>query len=76
MWLLLRGRLVRSLALLAFGLAMLAIQAYIFFGPPPTSDRSAAWTALIAYAAFAAVIWWLQDHGARVKTGTKLRCTF
>jgi hypothetical protein len=55
---------------------MLAIQAYIFFGPPPTSDRSAAWTALIAYAAFAAVIWWLQDHGARVKTGTKLRCTF
>jgi len=76
MWLLLRGSLVRSLPLLAFGLAMLAIQAYIFFGPPPTSDRSAAWTALIAYAAFAAVIWWLQDRGARVRTGTNLRCMF
>ena len=30
----------------------------------------------IAYAAFAAVIWWLQDRGARVRTGTNLRCMF
>jgi hypothetical protein len=39
-----------------FGLVMLAIQAYIFFGPPPVSDRAAAWTALVAYAVFAAVV--------------------
>ncbi|HEV7670507.1 MAG TPA: hypothetical protein VGS22_18465 [Thermoanaerobaculia bacterium] len=36
----------------------------VFFGPPPTSDRAAAWTALIAYSVFAAVIWWLQDRRA------------
>jgi hypothetical protein len=34
----------------------LAIQAYIFFGPPPASDKAAALTALAAYAIFAAVI--------------------
>jgi hypothetical protein len=39
-----------------FGLIMLAIQAYIFFGPPPASDKTAALTALAAYAIFAAVI--------------------
>lgn len=38
-----------------FGLVMLAIQAYIFFGPPPVSDKAAAWTALVAYGVFAAV---------------------
>jgi len=35
---------------------MLAIQAYVFFGPPPASDKAAAATALIAYAVFAVVI--------------------
>jgi len=63
-WLCLRGRLARSLGTLAFGVLMLAIQAYVFFGPPPTSDRAAASTALIAYAVFATVIWWLQDRRA------------
>ena len=67
-WLCLRGRLARSLGTLVFGVLMLAIQAYIFFGPPPTSDRAAASTALIAYAVFAAAIWWLQDR--RAVTGT------
>jgi hypothetical protein len=67
MWLYLRGRLARSLGTLVFGVLMLGIQAYIFFGPPPTSDRAAASTALIAYAVFAIVIWWLQDR--RVVTG-------
>ena len=38
-----------------FGLVMLAIQVYVFFGPPPVSDRAAAWTALAAYAVFGAV---------------------
>ena len=63
-WLCLRGRLARSPGTLAFGVLMLAIQAYVFFGPPPASDRAAASTALIAYAVFAAVIWWLQDRRA------------
>jgi hypothetical protein len=63
-WLCLRGRLASSLGTLAFGVVMLAVQAYVFFGPPPTSDRAAASTALVAYALFAAVIWWLQDRRA------------
>src|SRR6058998_1807472 len=39
----------RRLATAAFGLVMLGIQAYIFFGPPPASDKAAAATALAAY---------------------------
>lgn len=61
-WLCLRGRPPRSFGTLVFGVVMLGIQAYVFFGPPPTSDRAFAWTALIFYAAFALVIWWLQDR--------------
>ena len=49
-WFCLRGRLARSLGTMVFGVLMLAIQAYVFFGPPPASDRAAAWTALVAYA--------------------------
>ncbi len=64
MWLCLRGRLARSLGTLVFGALMLAIQGYVFFGPPPASDRAAASTALIAYAVFAVAIWWLQDRRA------------
>jgi len=63
-WLLLRGRPVRSYGTLVFGVVMLGIQAYVFFGPPPTSDRAFAWSAIIAYAAFALAIWWLQDRRA------------
>ena len=65
-WLCLQGRLARSLGTLALGVLMLAIQAYVFFGPPPASDRAAASTALIAYAIFAIAIWWLQDRRAVV----------
>jgi hypothetical protein len=43
-----------------FGCAMLALQAYIFFGPPPVSIQATAWTALAAYALFAGVIAWLE----------------
>jgi len=63
-WLCLRGQLARSFGTLGFGVLMLGIQAYIFFGPPPTSDRAIAATALIAYAVFAIAIWWLQDRRA------------
>ena len=63
-WLCLRGQLARSFGTLGFGVLMLGIQVYIFFGPPPTSDRAIAATALIAYAVFAIAIWWLQDRRA------------
>ncbi|PYO86755.1 MAG: hypothetical protein DMD58_16025 [Gemmatimonadetes bacterium] len=55
MWLYLRHT-ARRTAMLAFGVVMLAIQAYVFFGPPPASDKAAAATALIAYAVFAVVV--------------------
>src|SRR2546427_1065216 len=63
-WLCLRGSPGRSVATVAFGILMLAIQAYVFFGPPPPSGRAAASTALIAYAVFAGAVWWLQDRRA------------
>ena len=55
MWLYVRHT-ARRTAMLVFGVIMLGIQAYVFFGPPPASDRAAAATALIAYAVFAVVI--------------------
>jgi len=61
-WLRTRDRLGHSLGTLVFGIVMLAIQAYVFFGPAPSSDRAAASTALISYVVFAAIIWWLQDR--------------
>ena len=39
----------------AFGIVMLAIQAYVFFGPPPASSAAFAVTALAFYAVFALV---------------------
>jgi len=56
MWLYFRTAAGRRGAIGAFGLLMLAIQAYVFFGPPPVSDRAAAATALGAYAVFAVII--------------------
>ena len=65
MWLCLGARVLRSPAILIFAVLMLALQVYVFFGPPPGSDRMAAWTALVAYGVFAAVIWWLEDRTGR-----------
>jgi len=56
MWLYLREGTARRTAMLVFGVVMLGIQAYVFFGPPPASRNAAAATALIAYAVFAGVI--------------------
>jgi len=53
-------------AMIGFGIVMLALQAYIFFGPPPSSDRAAAITALGAYILFAAVIGVLERRATRV----------
>ena len=42
------------------GVVMLAVQAFVFFGPPPSSDRAAAVTAIGSYLLFAAVAGWLE----------------
>jgi len=56
MWLYLRLSPVRRTAFLVFGVIMLAIQVYVFFGPPPSSANAAAATAIVAYALFAFII--------------------
>ena len=45
-----------------FGVVMLAIQGYVFFGPPPTSPVAAAGTALGSYIVFALVAAWLDRN--------------
>jgi len=61
----LRAEYARRLGIIAFGVVMLGIQAYVFFGPPPASPSSAAATALAAYGLFAFVIWFLADRTER-----------
>jgi membrane-bound metal-dependent hydrolase YbcI (DUF457 family) len=56
MWLWFRMGVQRRAAIGLFGIVMLGTQAYIFFGPPPLSDKAAAATAFAAYLVFAAVI--------------------
>jgi len=51
---------VRRMPMIVFGLIMVGIQAYVFFGPPPVSANAAAVTALLAYGAFALVIRYLE----------------
>ena len=55
MWIYLRHT-ARRTAMLVFGVVMLGIQAYVFFGPPPSSDKAAAGTAFASYVIFALVI--------------------
>jgi hypothetical protein len=64
----LRLRPTRRTGIMIFGLIMLGVQAYIFFGPPPVSPAAAASTALAAYVIFAVVIWWLADRPAAART--------
>jgi hypothetical protein len=49
-----------SFGIVIFGFVMLAFQAYVFFGPPPSSDKAAAVTALVLYSAFAGTAYWLD----------------
>ncbi len=49
-----------------FGILMLAIQCYVFFGPPPPSPGAAAITALVSYVVFAAVAQWLDRRRKHV----------
>src|SRR6267143_5005844 len=65
MWLYFRLGTARRMAMLVFGLAMLAIQTYVFFGPPPPSDKAAAATALVSYAVFAVIIRVLERRAVR-----------
>jgi hypothetical protein len=58
----LRHRPGRRGLVVLFGLAMLAVQAYVFFGPPPASGAAVAATALGSYAVFALISWWLADR--------------
>ena len=66
LWLFFSSGIKRRGAMMVFGLLMLAIQAYIFFGPPPSSDRAAALTALAAYLVFAAVIRVLERRAMNI----------
>ena len=50
----------RRAGVVVFGALMLAIQVFVFFGPPPGSDRQAAATAIAAYVVFAALAAWLE----------------
>ena len=50
--------------LLVFAVVMFFIQAYVFFGPPPVSDKAAAVTALVAYFIFAAAAYFLEKQRA------------
>ena len=52
--------LVGRYGMVIFGVLMLGIQSYVFFGPPPSSDKAAAVTALASYFIFAAVAFWLE----------------
>jgi len=47
-----------------FGVVMLAVQAFVFFGPPPSSDGAAAVTAIGSYLLFAAVAGLLERQRA------------
>jgi len=64
-----QAQLVRGSLTIVFGAVMLAIQAYIFFGPPPVSGSAAALTALVSYALFAAVIHLLERRRS-LRAGT------
>jgi membrane-bound metal-dependent hydrolase YbcI (DUF457 family) len=49
-----------------FGVVMLAIQSYIFFGPPPVSPAAAAITALVSYVLFAVLAEWLARQRRQI----------
>ncbi|HEX6104814.1 MAG TPA: hypothetical protein VFZ26_04480 [Gemmatimonadales bacterium] len=67
MGLYLRRRPQGRAGLIAFGLVMLAIQAIVFFGPPPVSDRAVAMMALASYGIFAGIVgWWEHRQGGPV----------
>ncbi|HEV7706085.1 MAG TPA: hypothetical protein VGO46_17440 [Gemmatimonadaceae bacterium] len=70
-WWCFRENLSRAKGTFVFGVLMVALQTYIFFGPPPASDKAFAWTAIAGYVVLALVIWWLQDrHPSEARSAT------
>jgi hypothetical protein len=63
-WLCIQAGLLRRRPALVFGAVMLVIHVIVFFGPPPASDRAAAYMALIGYIVFAGIIARVE-HGPR-----------
>jgi len=61
MWLYLKAA---RYSMIVFGILMACVQAYVFSGSPPASDRAAAMTALASYVIFAAVAAWLDRSSA------------
>jgi hypothetical protein len=64
LWIYFRTGISQRAAFIVFSLVMFAIQAYVFFGPPPNSPRAAAVTALVAYVVFALVIRALENRAS------------
>lgn len=64
MWLYLAKAPVRRVPFVVFGMVMLVVHAFVFFGAPPSSPNAAAWTALAAYMFFALI-------AARLERGTR-----
>lgn len=60
MWMYFLVGVQRRIATAAFGLVMIAVQAYVFFGPPPASDTALALTSITLYLVFAVVIRMLE----------------
>lgn len=58
----LRATRRRARPFVIFGLIMAAVQASVFFGPPPASGGMIAATAIAAYAAYAVVAAWLEHR--------------
>lgn len=56
----LRATRRRPLPFVIFGLIMGAVQAAVFFGPPPASDAMIAATALAAYGIYMGVAAWIE----------------
>ncbi len=52
--------------MVVFGLAMLAVHIFLFFGPPPPSEQFAATAGLVCYSGFAAVAYWLDKKRVSV----------
>lgn len=48
------------------GLFAVALQAYVFFGPPPVSDTAFALTALVLYFVFAVLVYWLEGKRSSI----------
>jgi membrane-bound metal-dependent hydrolase YbcI (DUF457 family) len=54
----------RRAGFIVFGLEMFAIQAYVFFGPPPGAPQAAAVMALVFYLLFAWIAGWLERRAS------------